>query len=158
MKIDSPDIYTAQAQSLAIDPQRLEQITANLSEQEGLKQAAEQFEAIFLQLVLKKMHATTEAMSSENGFFSSKEQAQFRDMYDAQTAQHLAATQQLGLAEAIIRQFDEKFAPVENKFKEMANVVAEPNQQLNKSVDEAAQSDFYSSTAFSQPLNIIPIR
>jgi flagellar protein FlgJ len=156
MTITPPDLN---AQSLAIDPKKIESITANLSEQDGIKKAAEQFEAIFLQLVLKNMHATTEAMSSENGFFSSKEQAQFRDMYDAQTAQHLAATQQLGLAEAIIRQFDENFAPVENKFKEMVEGVALPDKANNKSiVRESDQSDFYSSSAFSQSLNIIPIR
>jgi len=67
MIIDPPDIS---AQSLAIDPKKLDYITANLSEQDGIKKAAEQFEAIFLQLVLKNMHAATEAMSSENGFFS----------------------------------------------------------------------------------------
>jgi len=74
-------------------------------------------------------------------------------------AQHLAATQQLGLAEAIIRQFDENFAPVENKFKEMAEGVAVPDKAHNKSIVHAAdQSDFYSSSAFAQSLNIIPIR
>ena len=156
MIINSPDLSV---QSLAIDPKKVESITANLSEQDGIKKAAEQFEAIFLQLVLKNMHAATEAMSSENGFFSSKEQAQFRDMHDAQTAQHLAATQQLGLAEAIIRQFDEKFDPVENKFKEMAEGVAIPDQANKENIVHAAeQSEFYSSSAFAQPLNIIPIR
>ena len=156
MIINLPNVST---QSLAIDPTKVESITANLSEQDGIKKAAEQFEAIFLQLVLKNMHAATEAMSSENGFFSSKEQAQFRDMHDAQTAQNLAATQQLGLAEAIIRQFDEKFDPVENKFKEMAEGVAVPDQAHNKSIVHATdQSDFYSSSAFAQSLNIIPIR
>ncbi|MCQ8877511.1 rod-binding protein [Pseudoalteromonas shioyasakiensis] len=154
MKIDSRDIH----QSLAIDPQQLEKITANMSEKAGLKQAAEQFEAVFLQLVLKNMHAATEEMSSENGFFSSKEQAQFRDMYDAQTAQHLATTNQLGLAEAIIRQFDEQISTVENKFKEMAEVVAEANQDKEKKVENMQENDFYSSSAFTQPLNIIPIR
>lgn len=158
MKIDSSDIYRTQAQSLAIEPSAIEKAAANSGDTEGLKQAAEQFEAIFLQLVLKSMNATTQAISSDSGFFASKEQAQFRDMHDAQMSQNLAATHQLGLAEAIISQFDDKFASVENKFKEMADAVADPNQEESATAANHSQNDFYSSSAFAQPLNVIPIR
>ena len=48
MKIESSPLLS---QSLAIDPTHLENITGN--SEAGVKQAAEQFEAIFLQLVLK---------------------------------------------------------------------------------------------------------
>lgn len=145
-------------QSLAIDPAQIQQLIAKNPQGQGLAQAAEQFEAIFLQLVLKNMNAATEAMSSGNGFFASKEQQQFRDMYDAQTAQHMAATNQLGLAEAIVRQFDENFAPVENKFKEMAEVVADHNREVNDFTGQTAQVEQLSGRAFAQSLNIIPIR
>lgn len=146
------------AQSLAVDPGQIQQLIAKNPQGQGLQQAAEQFEAIFLQLVLKNMHAATEAMSSGNGFFASKEQQQFRDMYDAQTAQQLAANNQLGLAEAIVRQFEEKFAPVENKFKEMAQVVAEDSKGANEKQLPSTQVEHFSGPAFAQSLNIIPIR
>jgi len=155
MKIE-PTILAPQ--SLAIDPTNIEYISKNSSESEGIKQAAEQFEAIFLQLVLKSMNSATETMSGENGFFNSKEQAQFRDMYNAQTAQHLASTHQLGLADAIIKQFDEKLAPIENTFKKELDVVADPIHKNDEIVDSSQGSDIYSGVSFIQPLNVTTIR
>ncbi|MCF7518768.1 rod-binding protein [Pseudoalteromonas sp. L21] len=156
IELTKPDFNTLQ--SLAIDPGQVQQLIANNTQEEGVQKAAEQFEAIFLQLVLKNMHAATEAVSSQNGFFASKEQQQFRDMYDAQTAQELAANNQLGLAEAIVRQFSEKFTPVENKFKEMAQVVAEHSKEVNEIEAAPAPVERLSGPAFAQSLNIIPIR
>ncbi|MBH0020033.1 rod-binding protein [Pseudoalteromonas sp. SWXJ133] len=155
MKIETPQFLS---QSLAIDPKNVENITKNSSESEGVRQAAEQFEAIFLQLVLKSMNSATETMSGENGFFNSKEQAQFRDMHDAQTAQHLASTNQLGLAEAIIRQFDEKIAPIENTFKKDVETVASTLNKDGESVEPAQRNDIYTGASFIQPLNVITIR
>jgi len=155
MKIETPQYIS---QSLAIDPKNIENITKNSSESDGIKQAAEQFEAIFLQLVLKSMNSATETMSGENGFFNSKEQAQFRDMHDAQTAQHLASTNQLGLAEAIIRQFDEKIEPIENTFKKDVETVANNTYKDDESVEPAQRHDIYSGASFIQPLNVITIR
>ena len=155
MKIETPQFLS---QSLAIDPKNVENITKNSSESEGIKQAAEQFEAIFLQLVLKSMNSATETMSGENGFFNSKEQAQFRDMHDAQTAQHLASTNQLGLAEAIIRQFDEKITPIENTFKKDVETVASTSHKNGESVEPAQRNDIYTWASFIQPLNVITIR
>ena len=153
IELTKPDFNTLQ--SLAIDPGQVQQLIANNTQEEGIQKAAEQFEAIFLQLVLKNMHAATEAVSSQNGFFASKEQQQFRDMYDAQTAQELAANNQLGLAEAIVRQFSEKFTPVENKFKEMAQVV-EHSKEVNEI--EAAPAPVEAWPCIRSITNIIPIR
>lgn len=155
MKIEPTHLLS---QSLAIDPTNLEKITKNTSESDSVKQAAEQFEAIFLQLVLKSMNSATETLSGENGFFNSKEQAHYRDMHDAQTAQHLASTQQLGLAEAIIRQFDEKITPIENTFKKTSELVADPIHRSGEVVKQAQSNDIYSGTSFIQPLNAITIR
>jgi len=104
------------------------------------------------------MNSATETMSGENGFFNSKEQAQFRDMYDAQTAQHLASTNQLGLAEAIIRQFDEKITPMENTFKKDVETVAITSHKDGESIEPAQRNDIYSGASFIQPLNVITIR
>ncbi|AQP98978.1 MULTISPECIES: rod-binding protein [Pseudoalteromonas] len=155
MKIETPHTLS---QSLAIDPTNVVNIAKNSTESEGIKQAAEQFEAIFLQLVLKSMNSATETMSGENGFFNSKEQAQFRDMYDAQTAQHLASKHELGLAEAIIRQFNEKIEPIENTFKKDLIAVADPLYKNNEKVEPTQSHDIYSGASFTQSLNIIPIR
>lgn len=118
------NIDTSLTQSLAIDPTQVEHIYANLNEADGLRQAAQQFEAIFLQLVLKSMNSASDVISGDSGLLSSREQQQYRDMYDAQLSQQLSASGQIGLAEQIIQQMGEKLSVVQNKFKEMAEPVA----------------------------------
>ncbi len=134
-------------QSLAIDPRTFSAVDANQDPATRLEQAAQQFEAIFLQLVLKNMHAGTDAIAGDNGMFSGNEAQTFRDMHDAQLAQTLAGKQQLGLSDAIVRQLGEGLSQSENKFKQLAEAVALPDKAaLNLVAPE------YSNPAFSQPL------
>nr|MDC2854930.1 hypothetical protein [Ningiella sp. W23] len=79
-------------------------------------------------------------------------------MHNAQTAQHLASTHQLGLAEAIIKQFDEKIAPIENTFKNSQNLVANDQHKGAESVEPTQSYDIYAGSAFVQPLNANTIR
>jgi flagellar protein FlgJ len=91
------------SQQLAFDPQQV--VAPNANETQSLQQAAEQFETLFLQLVLKNMRTASDAVSGDEGMFSSNEQQLFRDMYDGQLAQQMAGQGQVGLAGQIIRQF-----------------------------------------------------
>jgi flagellar protein FlgJ len=91
------------SQQLAFDPQQV--IAPNLDNAQSLQHAAEQFETLFLQLVLKNMRTASDAVSGDEGMFSSNEQQLFRDMYDGQLAQQMAGQGQTGLAAQIIRQF-----------------------------------------------------
>jgi peptidoglycan hydrolase FlgJ len=143
MKIDNTGF-------LAIDPSQHRQIHMNLSDQESLKLAASQFEAIFLQLVLKSMHATTDTLADGDGLFGSNEQQVFRDMYDAQISQTMAASGQLGLAEAMVRQLGSGLASAEEKFKSMAEWVALPSE--SEQISEA----IYPGHSFAQPLITLP--
>ncbi|MDX3774319.1 rod-binding protein [Chromatiaceae bacterium AAb-1] len=145
MKIDS-------AQILAFDPLQSKSVHANLTQEESLHKAAEQFEAIFLQLVLKNMHAATDTLAGENGFFSGKEQQLFRDMHDAQLAQSLAGSSQLGLAETMVRQLSDSLGQTENKFKQMAELAA-----LTDTGTEILPVTDYQNTGFAQPL-LVPHR
>ena len=147
MNITSLTGHALSGEGLAIDPRAAAGIDSNQDPATRLTKAAEQFEAIFLQLVLKNMHAGTDAIAGDNGLFGSNEAQTFRDMHDAQLAQNLAAKQQLGLAEAIVRQLGEGLEQTENKFKQLAEAVALP--------DKAALSlvaPEYSNSGFSQPL------
>ncbi|WP_215396194.1 rod-binding protein [Rheinheimera oceanensis] len=147
MNITSLTGYALPGEGLAIDPRAAAGIDSNQDPAARLTKAAEQFEAIFLQLVLKNMHAGTDAIAGDNGLFGSSEAQTFRDMHDAQLAQNLASRQQLGLAEAIVRQLGDGLAQTENKFKQLAEAVALP--------DKAALSlvaPEYSNSGFSQPL------
>lgn len=80
--------------------QRLKQTAVN-APSEGLEVAAKQFEAIFLQMVLKSMRDTV----PESGLLDSKQMQFYTDMLDKQWAQELAG-QGIGLAEMLINQLE----------------------------------------------------
>jgi flagellar protein FlgJ len=139
MKLD------AMSQKLAFDPQFGLQISKNQSESESLQQVAEQFETLFLQMVLKNMRSASDALSGEEGMFNSDQQVMFRDMYDSQMAQSMASNSKTGLAEQIVKQFSPATENTENKFKPEAKVVA----------DSVYQD--YGAAALTQPLQV-PVR
>jgi flagellar protein FlgJ len=139
MKID------AMSQKLAFDPQFGLQIDKNQSQSESLQQVAEQFETLFLQMVLKNMRSASDALTGDEGMFSSNEQLMFRDMYDSQMAQSMANNSKTGLAEQIVRQFSGSTENSENKFKPETDLVAESLYQD------------YGAPALTQPLQV-PVR
>ena len=71
--------------------------TSRLASRANLKQAGEQFEAVFVQMMLKSMRAA----KLSDGLFDSKEQDQFRDMQDAQVAKAMAEHTPLGIGKAM---------------------------------------------------------
>ncbi|QKJ85638.1 Flagellar protein FlgJ [Paramixta manurensis] len=71
---------------------------------QGLEQAAEQFEAMFLRNMLQAMRKSTDVLASEDGMFSSKESRNLRDFYDDALAQNLASQRSTGIASLLIQQ------------------------------------------------------
>lgn len=88
-------------QRLSLDVQGVDALrrTARSSPQEGMKQASRQFEALFMQMMLKSMR---DATSSESMFSSSQEKT-YTSMLDQQLSQNLSG-RGLGLAEAMFTQ------------------------------------------------------
>ena len=91
---DRPFLYT--------DFQKLAdlRLKARQDRQAALKQTAKQFEALFVQMVLKQMRQTTPGdplLGSERSRF-------YRDLYDRQLALHLAEGDGIGIAEMLVRQ------------------------------------------------------
>lgn len=72
-----------------------------------LAKAAEQFEAIFLRQMMGAMRSA----SLSEGLTDSSATDQFRDMADARTADSMAKTGSLGIAELLLSQFGGKHAP-----------------------------------------------
>jgi flagellar protein FlgJ len=66
-----------------------------------LKQAAEQFEAVFLRQIL----SSARSASLGDGLFDSSSSDQFRDMADARTADAMAQKGALGIADMLLNQF-----------------------------------------------------
>jgi flagellar protein FlgJ len=68
-----------------------------------LKEAARQFESLFMQMMLKSMREANRAFS-EGSMFSSSQGDFYQDMFDDQIAVHLAQSGGLGLADMLVRQ------------------------------------------------------
>jgi len=73
-------------------------------DQEVLQEAAQQFEAIFVQMMLKSMRKAQDALSDENSPFNSQQVKFYRDMHDQQLASDLTSGGGLGLADIIVKQ------------------------------------------------------
>lgn len=67
----------------------------------ALKQAAQAFEAIFVRQMIGAMRSASLA----EGIADSSATDQFREMADAQTAQSLATSGSLGIADLLLQQF-----------------------------------------------------
>lgn len=76
---------------------------------EDLKEAAEAFEAIFVNELLKSMRRANEAMMSSSDLpMSGKDVQFFQSMFDSHIAGHLGKEGGLGIAEALVRQLGDK--------------------------------------------------
>jgi flagellar protein FlgJ len=83
------------------------------SKQEALEQAAKQFEAIFMQMLMKSMRKAQEVLESDSPF-NSESTKFYRDMHDQQMSLELSNNGALGLSELIVRQLggdSENFTP-----------------------------------------------
>lgn len=85
----------------ALDLQGLEQLKNSAAEdpRKNLRKAAEQFEALFLQQVMKSMREAT----PRAGLIDNSDIRFYESLYDQQLSQHLAG-QGLGLAEQLVAQ------------------------------------------------------
>ena len=85
----------------ALDVQSLNQLRldARNSSPEALKQAAQQFEAVFMNMLMKSMREAT----PQDGMFDSDQTRMYTSMLDQQLTQRMAS-RGIGLAEVMVRQ------------------------------------------------------
>lgn len=72
-------------------------------QQQALEMAAEQFEAMFLQQVLKQMRKAGDVLSADSPL-RSREADTMRDFYDGVLAESLAGKRQAGIADMLVKQ------------------------------------------------------
>lgn len=87
--------------------------TDETSKKAALKEAAQQFESIFMQMLLKSMRKAEEVLESDSPF-NSQSTKFYRDMHDQQMALEMSSNGTLGLAALIERQLgggDGNFTP-----------------------------------------------
>jgi peptidoglycan hydrolase FlgJ len=95
-------IYTTELSGkLAFDANSLNQLKASAKDQspESIKEVAKQFEALFLNMVMKSMRAAT----PQDGVFDNEQSRTFTAMLDQQLSSNLSA-KGVGLAEVLARQ------------------------------------------------------
>lgn len=92
---------------LAMDTQSLEQLRAQArqSPDQALKAAAQQFESVFLNMMLKSMREAT----PQDGVFDSEQTRMFTGMLDQQLAQSMAS-RGVGLADIMVQQLSRNMA------------------------------------------------
>ncbi|ELR67079.1 flagellar biosynthesis [Photobacterium marinum] len=111
MKINDHETHAA----MYNDMTSLQNIKANGDKMEALEQAAGQFEAVFLQTVLKNMRQASDAMhdDEDDSVFNSRQQKFYRSMHDSQIAMEMSQQQSLGIADMLVKQLGqhEAFKP-----------------------------------------------
>ena len=83
------------------------------SKDAALETAAKQFEAIFMQMLMKSMRKAQEVLESDSPF-NSESTKKYRDMHDQQMSLELSNNGSLGLSDLIVRQLGgdtESFTP-----------------------------------------------
>lgn len=95
--IISPDISS----KLAIDAKSIDDLhlMAKQSPDEALQKVAQQFEALFMHMLLKSMREAT----PKDGLFDSQQTQFYTQMYDQQLAQHIS-TKGMGIANMMVQQ------------------------------------------------------
>ncbi len=107
MAISAADRSGALDQRFALDVQGVDALrrTVRSSPDEGLKQVSRQFEALFMNMVLKSMREAT----PESGLLDSQSEKVYLSMLDQQLSQSLSG-RGLGLAEAMLAQLRHSMA------------------------------------------------
>ncbi|SFB22261.1 flagellar protein FlgJ [Collimonas sp. OK607] len=113
-------------QRFALDVQGVDALrrTTRNSPQDGLKQVSRQFEAMFMQMVLKSMREATPS----DGMFDSQQEKMYTSMLDQQLAQNLSG-RGLGLAEAMQAQLSRTVDPAQQQPSALSKMSAQLLEQ-----------------------------
>jgi len=99
----SPQLYT--------DVNGLKNLQASGDEREQLREIAQQFEAMMMQMMLKSMRQAN-AVFAEGNPLGSSEQDFYQEMFDQQVGLSLSSGGRgMGIAEALMRQLQSRYAP-----------------------------------------------
>ena len=101
---------------------------AGTDEKAALRQAAEQFEAIFFGMLLSSMRKANEAFEVD-GMMNSQTTKFYRDMHDSQMSTELAKNGALGLADLLVQQLSPALSGRAEKDKETAGLTMPANRQ-----------------------------
>ncbi len=124
-------------------------IKAN-GEHGALKLVSQQFEAQFLQTVLKQMRSASDVMADSDSPLSSQNDGMYRDWHDAELAGRLSQMQSTGLASVMTKQLS---AALKSQPDTVASI--EHTQQGN-AANAPQFNGINSGTTAMQPALIVP--
>ncbi|RFA30734.1 hypothetical protein CAI21_04295 [Alkalilimnicola ehrlichii] len=134
------------------------------SPREQLEAVSEQFEALFLQQILKQMRKAGEALASDDSM-RRREMDAFYEMHDQVLAESLASQRQLGIAQMLVDQLGGRLEAAEQAINNnpLSESKQQPNNEFNSGADAVALQDkkhsavtTHPSAAFAQPIRIEP--
>ncbi|MBD3611718.1 MAG: rod-binding protein [Hydrogenovibrio crunogenus] len=109
--------------------------TAKQDQKAALRPVAEQFEAMFLSQILKEARK----VKFDDGFMDGEQADFYKDWYDKQLSQTLAAKGSLGLADKIVEQLSPKLPSMTStQYKELLE--SRENKQASQSDDLPIES------------------
>ena len=122
---DAPARSGALDTRFALDVQGVDALrrTARTTPEEGMRQVSRQFEAMFMNMVLKSMREASATMNS--GLLESQNEKVYLSMFDQQLTQNLSG-RGLGLAEAMMAQLQRTMATTGT-----ADLPDDPQQAMN---------------------------
>ncbi|MCJ2378557.1 rod-binding protein [Vibrio sp. ZSDZ34] len=124
------------------------------SQQEGaLETVAGQFEAMFLQMVLRQMRSSSDVLADEDSPFASQQQGVFRDMYDGQLAIEMAKKQNSGIADMLVKQLSPSHADVQFEPKS-AQALSSANEPMPMTANLEGKSHDAQVSVNSAPLSV----
>ena len=135
---------------LASNPNGLNDLkmAAKKDQKSALPEVARQFEAIFMQSMLKSMRKAGEIFSDSN-IFKSNDEEMFQDMMDQQLSIKLANSRGVGLAEVLIRQLEKTLPAGEEASITDNNVTTGKNLPVvTKKANETQDGVFQSAKEF----------
>ncbi len=134
------------------DSRELESLKVADDQQEALEKVAEQFESLFLQMVLKQMRKASEAMGDDDSMLRSRESKTYQEFFDGQISMEMAK-RNTGLADVIVRQLSGTFKsdsePVDLSQHSLKN---DSIESLNNGTVHSLQDAAPQNAAFAQPL------
>jgi flagellar protein FlgJ len=131
--IKTGDGSNAQLYSDLAELQKLK-AKARTDSDEGLRLAAQQFEQLFVNMLLKSMRDANAAFGEDN-FMNSSQTKLFQGMYDNQIAMEMAGNKGIGLTDVLVRQLGGKSQP-SNEI-DLKNLDMN-SRRLNQAFDQAA--------------------
>jgi flagellar protein FlgJ len=128
--------------SLAVDSQSLAKLRlqAKQTPDQALKAAAQQFESVFLNMMLKSMREAT----PQEGMFDSEQTKMFTGMLDQQLAQTMAS-RGVGLADVMVRQLNHAQPVGATTPSPQANITTPAVTPTSNAIPSAYKADFQQS-------------